>query len=191
MSAKRKWLMFAAPLVLATLACTCGLTQQLGNLAANQAEQLAEGAQATAEAMAGESMATVQAQVEAEAGAEAGGDTGGDTGEDSGEDLGNLTFGGDASDLPFPVPDDPSVNVVLQTDAMINYIVEMSLDDLLAYYRDELSAQGYTEREGLTVVEQGTASLVFDGDPSGQALVVQMVDLGDGTVNVNVRLEDM
>ena len=60
MNSKRKLLMFVAPLMLATLACTCGLTQQLGNLASNQAQQLAEGAQATAQAMAVESVGTVR-----------------------------------------------------------------------------------------------------------------------------------
>jgi len=33
--------------------------------------------------------------------------------------------------------------------------------------------------------------MVFDGDPSGKAVVIQGVDLGDGTVNVSMRLEDV
>jgi hypothetical protein len=32
--------------------------------------------------------------------------------------------------------------------------------------------------------------MVFDGDPEG-AVVVQGVDLGDGTTNVNIRHEDV
>jgi hypothetical protein len=33
--------------------------------------------------------------------------------------------------------------------------------------------------------------MVWDGHPSGKAIVVQGVDLGDGSVNVNIRLEDV
>jgi len=186
-NSKRKLLMFVAPLMMATLACTCGLTQQLGNLASNQAQQLAEGAQATAQAMAVESVGTVAAQA---AEAEAGGDTGGDTGDNAGVDLGNITIGGDASNSPFPVPDDPSVQMGMSSDTMISYIIEMSVEDLQAYYRDELSARGYTEREDQTVFQGGIVSMVFDGDPSGSGLVVQLVDLGDGTSNASVFLED-
>lgn len=180
--------MFVAPLLLATLACTCGLTQQLGNLAQQQAEQITDDAFATAEAMAGESMATAQAEVEANM------EDMEDLPDDSGTGEGDFEmpeFGGDPADSPFPIPDDPSVAVVLQTSEMVNYQITMSIDDLLAYYRSELEAQGYTEREGLTVIDQGVASIVFDGDPSGKALVVQMVDLGEGSTNVNVRLEDV
>jgi len=184
--------MFVAPLMLATVACTCGLTQQLGNLAQQQAEQITDDALATAEAMAGDSLATAQAEVETnmdEAMPDVE-DMPGDSG-DSQDDFEMPEFGGDPADSPFPIPDDPSVAVVLQTSEMVNYQITMSIDDLLAYYRSELEAQGYTEREGLTVIDQGVASIVFDGDPSGKALVVQMVDLGDGGTNVNVRLEDV
>jgi hypothetical protein len=31
--------------------------------------------------------------------------------------------------------------------------------------------------------------MVFDGDPSGQAIVIQGVDLGNGKTNVNIRYE--
>ena len=192
MRTKSKLLMFTAPLVLATLACTCGLTQQLGNLASNQAQQLAEGAQATAEAMAVESMATMAAQTAAEAGTggEGGGDSGGDTGDDGSVDLGGITIGGDPSNSPFPVPDDPSVTVGAQSDTMISYIIEMNADDLLAYYRDELSARGYTEREDQTVSGMGITSMVFDGDPSGQPLTLQLADLGNGESSATVWLGD-
>jgi hypothetical protein len=32
--------------------------------------------------------------------------------------------------------------------------------------------------------------MVFDGHSSGMPIVLQMVDLGDGTTNVNIRFED-
>jgi hypothetical protein len=61
----------------------------------------------------------------------------------------------------------------------------------MQFYRDEYAAQGYTEREILTVVSDGTFSIVFDGDPSGKAVVIQSVDLGDGSRTVSIRLEDV
>jgi hypothetical protein len=51
----------------------------------------------------------------------------------------------------------------------------MSVDDVVAFYRQQLLAKGYVEREITTVIEGGIASLVFDGDPSGKALVVQVM----------------
>lgn len=189
MKTTRRWLMFVAPLMLATVACTCGLTQQLGNLAQQQAEQITDDALATAEAMAGDSLATAQAEVETNMD-EAMQDVPDDSGNGQ-DDFEMPEFGGDASDSPFPIPDDPSVTIGLLSDIMVSYLVEMSVDDLAAYYRTELSAQGYTEREDLTVFEGSVVSMVFDGHPSGQALVVQLVDLGDGTSNASVFLEDV
>jgi hypothetical protein len=56
---------------------------------------------------------------------------------------------------------------------------------------DSFTSSGYTERTILTVTSETTFSMVFDGHESGQAIVVQGVDFGDGTVNVNIRLEDV
>jgi hypothetical protein len=67
----------------------------------------------------------------------------------------------------------------------------MSMDDVMQFYRDEYAAMGYTEREILTVISDSTFSMVFDGDPSGNAVVIQSVDLGDGSRTVSIRLEDV
>jgi hypothetical protein len=50
---------------------------------------------------------------------------------------------------------------------------------------------GYTERDLLTVAENGMFSIVFDGDPSGKAVIIQSVDLGDGSRTIAIRLEDI
>ncbi|HZM20237.1 MAG TPA: hypothetical protein VFC02_00770, partial [Anaerolineales bacterium] len=62
-----------------------------------------------------------------------------------------------------------------------------------SFYRTEYTSRGYTEREILTVVEAdaGVFSMVFDGDPSGKGVVIQSVDLGDGSRTVAIRLEDV
>ncbi|MCD4674285.1 MAG: hypothetical protein K8R77_16605 [Anaerolineaceae bacterium] len=93
----------------------------------------------------------------------------------------------DAGDSPYPVPDD--AQNLMNLDGVINYQTSLTLDEVVAFYRQALAAQGYTERTINTVIEAGVASLVFDGDPSGKALVVQVVSLGESS-NVNVRLED-
>jgi hypothetical protein len=93
-----------------------------------------------------------------------------------------------AADVPFPVT--PDAKNLMNVAGTVNYQTSMSVDDVVAFYRQQLLAKGYVEREITTVIEGGIASLVFDGDPSGKALVVQVVGVGDAS-NVNVRLEDV
>jgi hypothetical protein len=103
---------------------------------------------------------------------------------DDSEDY-DYSFGGDSD---FPMPDDAK-NVV-GVAGTVNYQTDLSLDEVLDFYRDLYGKQGYTEREILTTVTDGVFSIVFDGDASGQAIVIQGVDLGDGTTNVNISLQD-
>jgi len=90
----------------------------------------------------------------------------------------------------FPVTDD-AFNLIDVGDGSILYYTKMSQDDVLKFYRDEYASRGYTERELLTTVSDGVFSIVFDGDPSGKAVVIQSVDLGDGSCTVAIRLEDV
>ena len=89
----------------------------------------------------------------------------------------------------FPMTED-AFNVTEAGGSLI-YYTKTSMEDLMEFYRDEYTAKGYTERELLTVVSEGTFSMVFDGDPSGKAVVIQSVDLGDGSRTVAIRLEDV
>ena len=93
-------------------------------------------------------------------------------------------------DTEFPVPSDVKNFTKLGEDT-INYQTSMTLTEVVDFYRNQFEKTGYTEREITTVINDTTFSIVWDGHPSGKALVVQGVDLGDGTVNVNVRLEDV
>jgi hypothetical protein len=74
-------------------------------------------------------------------------------------------------------------------DGSLVYYTKLSAEEAMKFYRDEYKARGYTEREILTVVSDSTFSMVFDGDPSGKAVVVQSVDLGDGSRTIAIRLE--
>lgn len=92
----------------------------------------------------------------------------------------------------FPITAD-AFNLVEVGDESIVYYTKLSLDDALKFYRDEYTAKGYKEREITTVVDStsGTFSIVFDGDPSGKAVVIQSVDLGDGSRTIAIRLDDI
>jgi hypothetical protein len=89
----------------------------------------------------------------------------------------------------FPMTSD-AYNVTEAGGSLIFY-TKLSLEDTMQFYRNEYTAKGYTEREILTVISDGTFSMVFDGDPSGRAAVIQSVDLGDGSRTVSIRLEDV
>jgi hypothetical protein len=43
----------------------------------------------------------------------------------------------------------------------------------------------------LTLASEGVLSMVFVGDPSGQAAVIQSIHLGDGSRTIAIRLEDV
>ena len=76
-------------------------------------------------------------------------------------------------------------------DGSLLYYTKMSQEDVLKFYRDEYTSRGYKERELLTTISDGVFSIVFDGDLSGKAVVIQSVDLGDGSCTVAIRLEDV
>ena len=89
----------------------------------------------------------------------------------------------------FPIPDG-AMNVQ-EMGGSTNFQVKMTLDEAIKFYQGALTQEGYTERPILHVTSETTFSMVFDGHESGKAIVVQGVDFGDGTVNVNIRLEDV
>jgi hypothetical protein len=93
-------------------------------------------------------------------------------------------------DTEFPLP--PKVENFSEVgNGSINFQTPMAMSDVIEFYRDSFNSAGYVERDITTNITDTTFSIVWDGHPSGQAVVVQGVDLGDGTVNVNVRLEDV
>jgi hypothetical protein len=74
-------------------------------------------------------------------------------------------------------------------DGSINFETNLGIEEGVAFYRDALGEAGLTERTINTAITETTFSLVFDGDPSGKAVVVQGVDLGGGMTNINIRYE--
>jgi hypothetical protein len=101
---------------------------------------------------------------------------------------GSAGGGNNRYNTKFPLP----ANVSNFTDTgnnSINFQTNLNLNDTIAFYRDALTKEGLTERTDNTAITDTTFSMVFDGDPSGQAIVVQGVDLGNGKTNVNIRYE--
>jgi len=98
--------------------------------------------------------------------------------------------GGDGQSTKFPMPANVS-NLTDTGNGSINFQTSMSLKDTIQFYRDAFTKEGLTERTANTAITDTTFSLVFDGDPSGQAIVVQGVDLGNGKTNVNIRYENV
>ena len=92
-------------------------------------------------------------------------------------------------DSDFPLPADVQ-NFMKLGDEGVNFQTGMSLEDVIAFYRQAFSAQGFNERDLLTVINEEVFSIVFDGAPNGKAVVIQGVLLDSGSVNVNIRYED-
>jgi hypothetical protein len=90
----------------------------------------------------------------------------------------------------FPLTAD-AYNITEVGDGSIIYYTKLSADDAMKFFRDTYAAKGYTERNILTVVSPATFSMVFDGDPSGKSVVIQSVDLGNGSRTIAIRLENV
>jgi len=93
-------------------------------------------------------------------------------------------------DSEFPLPGDGQ-DFVKQGDGEINYQTGMALEEVIEFYRQSFSARGLAEREMLTIINEDVFNIVFDGAPNGKAVVVQGVRLDNGSVNVNIRYEDL
>ena len=90
----------------------------------------------------------------------------------------------------FPLPDNVS-NYTDTGNSSINFQTSTTLKDTIAFYRGAFTKQGLTERTINTAITDTTFSMVFDGDPSGDAIVIQGVDLGNGKTNINIRYEKL
>jgi len=91
-----------------------------------------------------------------------------------------------AVETEFPLPEDTS-NIMDLGNGAINFQTALSIPDVATFYR--MAFPDYTEREILTIAEEGSLNLVFDGHESGQMIVVQGFPMGEGVTNVSIRLE--
>lgn len=93
-------------------------------------------------------------------------------------------------DTVFPLPPDVQNFMGEGGESQVNFQTNLSLEEVIEFYRDEFTMQGLTERGINTSITEEAFSMVFDGSPNGQELVIQGVDLGE-TTNVNMRFEDL
>jgi hypothetical protein len=77
------------------------------------------------------------------------------------------------------------------SDEMTTFGTDMSMKDLLAFYRDALSKKGYTERTQLTLSNETDFGVVFDGHAGGKEFIAQGSILPDGSSTVTLRLRDI
>ena len=184
---KNKVFILGVLVLLLTMSCSLGgLTEGLMEKAMEEAD-LPEGALETAQAGLG-TVATEAASVAAEAIEDAQDGELDDAINQMLEEAADAMEGVDPSQIPYPMPADAQVYDF--SGGAATFQTNSSVADVVAFYRQELAARGYTERAINTVVEEQFASLVFDGDPSGIELVVQVTGMGEMSI-VNVRLEDI
>ena len=88
----------------------------------------------------------------------------------------------------FPLPDD-ATNVIMVGEGVTTFRTALSLPDVVTFYR--FAFPELTEREALTEFSDNAFQLVFDGHESGKSVIVHGFPVGDGQVNVSIRLGDM
>lgn len=99
--------------------------------------------------------------------------------------------GGDSAvQSEFPLPEDAS-NLMVLGEAGTNFQTGMNVTEAIDFYRNAFGEQGLKERPILTVISDTMFSMVFDGHSSGKSVVIQGVDLGGGSLNINIRLENV
>jgi hypothetical protein len=93
-------------------------------------------------------------------------------------------------DTVFPLPDDVQNFTGEGGEGQVNFQTDLSLVEVVEFYRQAFAEKGLTEYEILTSVEDQSFSMVFTGWPNSLELVIQGVDLVEST-NVNIRLEEV
>ena len=92
----------------------------------------------------------------------------------------------------FLLPED-AYNIMDGEDGGVHFLSNMSFDEVEDFYRNELPLRGYTER----IVDaprpaEGCFKLIFDGDPSGKAMIVSgCILFQTEEMSVSIRLEDI
>jgi len=98
-------------------------------------------------------------------------------------DDGGVTVGGESE---FPVTSD-AFNVI-NAAGTLTFQTKMSSDEVLKFYRDEFSKQGYTEDTSMAITFGKTFTLAFNGHSSGRVIYVVGADAGDGSLYVTITL---
>jgi hypothetical protein len=87
----------------------------------------------------------------------------------------------------FPLP--PNTMVISSNADITTAQVKLSSDEVVAFYRQELTKQGLVEDPTFTQIVKPTFNLEFKGSKNGKMLIVQGTELGDGSVAFTIRYE--
>jgi hypothetical protein len=101
----------------------------------------------------------------------------------TGDDNGGITVGGDSE---FPATSD-AFNVVTAAGTLA-FQTKLSSDDVIKFYRDEFSNQGYEEDTSMAITFGNTFTLAFTGHSSGKVIYVVGADAGDGSLYVTITM---
>jgi hypothetical protein len=93
-------------------------------------------------------------------------------------------------DTVFPLPENVQNFTGEGGESQINFQTSLTMDEVIAFYRQAFAEMDLSEYEILTAIEEEGFSVVFTGWPNGEELVIQGVAFGEST-NVNVRLEEV
>ncbi len=96
---------------------------------------------------------------------------------------GGITVGGDSE---FPATSD-AFNVVTAPD-VLTFQTKMNSDDVIKFYRDQFTSQGYEEDASMAITFGKTFTLAFTGHSSGKVIYVVGADGGDGSIYVTITL---
>jgi hypothetical protein len=90
----------------------------------------------------------------------------------------------------FPVPTDVYNYMVLNVDTL-SFNTSLDFDEIISYYTEEFDKAGYTIRESATEMNDVNFTVIWDGHDSGRAIVLQGLDLKNGSYNIVVKFVDM
>ncbi len=96
----------------------------------------------------------------------------------------------------YPLPSDAEVVPVWDTNQTTIFYTYLSMEQVMDFYRTDLTANGATERSLLTVSDEEKESwfsMVFDDwkYAPGRSLVIQGVQIGPSRYVVSIRLEQL
>ncbi len=93
------------------------------------------------------------------------------------------------SETDLPTTED-AYQVLSLSEDLVTFTSDLSLEDVVAFYRDYASENGLTEREITTIITDDVISLIFDGWPTGESLTIQAIPY-DGATTVTVSVQDV
>lgn len=88
----------------------------------------------------------------------------------------------------IPVPDEGSIS--MEDDTRMDFITALTIEESIAFYRETFPALGLIEIEELAKTTDFSATLVFGGYPTGNAIQIKISRFSDTARNIKVFILD-